>query len=73
MFSIWGKSLITKIMLLSKITSVIQSLSLPENILKEIDDLLFKYIWRSESNKNGYERINGKTIQDSRFKVFIRH
>ena len=62
MFSIWGKSLITKIMLLSKITSVIQSLSLPENILKEIDDLLFKYIWRSESNKNGYERINRKTM-----------
>ena len=48
--------------MLAKITSVIQSLSLPEFILNEIDGLIFKYIWRTESNKNGYERINRRTM-----------
>ena len=62
MISIWGKNLVSKTFLLSKITSVIQSLSLPDYILNEIDSLFFKYIWRSESNTNGYERINRKTM-----------
>ena len=60
--SIWGKTLVAKTFLLSKINYAIQSLSLPEEILTEIDNLIFKYLWKSDTNKNGYERINRSTL-----------
>lgn len=60
--SIWGKTLVAKTFLLSKINYAIQSLSLPENILTEIDNLIFKYLWKSDTNKNGYERVNRNTL-----------
>ena len=60
--SIWGKCLISKTFLLSKINYIIQSLALPDTILKEIDNLIFKYLWKQETNTNGFERINRNTL-----------
>ena len=60
--SIWGKCLVAKTFFLSKINYIIQSLALPFHILKIINDLIFKFLWKTESNKNGYERINRKTL-----------
>ena len=60
--SIWGKCLISKTYLLSKINYIIQSLSLPDSVLKEIDNLIFKYLWKQDTNTNGFERINRKTL-----------
>ena len=60
--SIWGKCIISKTFLLSKINYIIQSLSLPDSVLKEIDNLIFKYLWKQDSNKNGFERVNRNTL-----------
>ena len=60
--SIWGKCLVAKTFLLSKINYAIQSLALPDNILTIINNLIFKFIWRSDSNKNSFERINRNTL-----------
>ena len=43
--SVLGKILICKTFLLSQISYVIQSLSLPDGVLAEIDTLFFKFIW----------------------------
>ena len=44
--SLYGKIIICKTFLLSKINYIIQSLSLPSQVLDDIDRMLFKFIWQ---------------------------
>ena len=65
--SLWGKCLVAKMFLISKLTLVLQALVLPDPIINNIDDIIFGYLWRLSSNKNGFERLNRKTICKSIF------
>ena len=57
--SMYGKVILCKTFLLSKINYIIQSLSLPDNVLAEIDRIMFKFIWQKRSsNKRAFERVN---------------
>ena len=57
--SIYGKIILCKTFVLSKINYIIQSLSLPETVLSEIDRLMFKFIWQKKiSNKKPFERVS---------------
>ena len=60
--SVWGKCLVAKTFLLSKINFAIQSLALPDNVINMVNNLIFKYMWRTDSNVNGYERVNRNTL-----------
>ena len=60
--SIWGKTIVAKTFLLSKINYILQSLSLPDNIQKVIDDLMFKFLWKKEANKKVVEKIKRSTL-----------
>lgn len=56
--SVYGKILVCKTYLLSQISYIIQSLSLPEKVLKEIDALFFRFIWQTRrSNTVVIEKI----------------
>ena len=56
--SVLGKIIICKTFLLSQISYVIQSLSLPEKVLTEIDTLFFKFIWQAKfSEKKAREKV----------------
>ena len=56
--SLYGKIIIAKTYLLSKINYIIQSLTLPSAVLDEIDRILFKFIWQKKfSNKKTFEKI----------------
>ena len=56
--SLYGKIIICKTYLLSKINYIIQSLSLPSAVLDEIDRILFKFIWQKKfSNKKTFEKV----------------
>ena len=48
--SLYGKVIICKTFLLSKISFILQSQSLPENVLTEIDTLFFKFIWQTKNS-----------------------
>ena len=60
--SIWGKSIVAKTFLLSKLNYVLQSLHLPYNIQKEIDNMIFKFLWKTNTNKSGVEKIKRSTL-----------
>ena len=60
--SIWGKSIVAKTFLLSKLNYILQSLSLPDNILKTIDNLIFKFLWKKDKNKRVVEKVNRNTM-----------
>ena len=60
--SLWGKSIIVKTFILSKLNYILQSLCLPDHVLKLIDSLIFKFIWKSGSNITGHERIKRTTL-----------
>lgn len=60
--SLFGKSIVAKTFLLSKINYIIQSLNLPINIQKEIDNLIFKFLWKTNTNKTGVEKIKRTTL-----------
>ena len=60
--SIWGKSLVSKTFLLSKLNFIVQSLALPYHILNQIDDMIFSFLWTTESNKRGSERLKRNTL-----------
>ena len=60
--SLWGKSIIVKTFILSKLNYILQSLCLPDHVLKLIDSLVFKFIWKSGSNSTGHERIKRTTL-----------
>ena len=56
--SLYGKIIICKTFLLSKINYILQSLTLPINVLEEIDRILFKFIWQKKfTNKKTFEKI----------------
>ena len=56
--SLYGKIIISKTFLLSKINYIIQSLSLPSHVLEEIDKILFKFIWQKKfSDKKAFEKV----------------
>ncbi len=56
--SLYGKIIICKTFLLSKISYAIQSLSIPEHILTQIDTLFFKFIWQTKhSHRKAREKI----------------
>ena len=61
--SIYGKIILCKTFLLSKINYVMQSLVLPDHVLNEIDTIMFKYIWQKRlSNKKVFEKVKRKTL-----------
>ena len=61
--SLWGKILLCKTFILSQISYILQSLSLPEYVLKEIDSLCFKFIWSKNSeNLRVIERIKRNVV-----------
>ena len=61
--SLYGKIIICKTYLLSQLSYVIQSLSLPNEVLTEIDTLLFKFIWQKTfSEKKAIEKIKRSII-----------
>ena len=43
-----GKCVIAKTFLLSKVAYILQSLSLPEEVLNEIDTILFRFLWKNK-------------------------
>ena len=67
--SMYGKIILCKTFILSKINYLIQSLSLPEQVLAEIDRIMFRFIWqKSISNKRVVERISRNMMcQDTQF------
>ena len=60
--SLWGKSIVAKTFLLSKLNYILQSLALPTHILEQIDNIIFKFLWVTDTNKNGFERLNRNTL-----------
>ena len=44
----YGKVILCKTFILSKINYIIQSLALPEAILAEIDRIMFNFIWKKK-------------------------
>ena len=57
-----GKSLVAKTFFLSQINNVIQSLALPPHVLNEIDDMVFKFLWLTDTNKNSREKLKRDTL-----------
>ena len=56
--SLYGKVILCKTFLLSQISFLLQSLSLPEHVINKIDTLFFKFIWQKKhSNKKAREKI----------------
>jgi hypothetical protein len=56
--SIHGKVLISKTFLLSQLTYVLQSLILPDSVLKKVNLLLYKFLWKKRtSNKKAFEKV----------------
>ena len=61
--SLYGKILISKTFLLSQISFILQSLSLPDSVLTKIDTMIFKFLWqRNLSNKKAHERIKRSVL-----------
>ena len=56
--SMFGRILLCKTYVHSLFAYVLQALSLPEKVIKEIDSICFKYVWKSNSNcKKVIEKI----------------
>ena len=60
--SIWGKTIVAKTFLLSKLNYILQSLNLPINIQQIIDNMIFKFIWKTKSSKKTIEKIKRSTL-----------
>ena len=61
--SLYGKIIICKTHLLSQMSYVIQSLSLPQTVLTELDTLFFKFIWQKKiTDKKVNEKIKRSVI-----------
>ena len=61
--SMYGKIILCKSFILSKMNYIIQSLSLPDIVLAEIDGIMFRFIWqKKKSNKRVFERISRTTL-----------
>ena len=61
--SIMGKICIVKSLLLSQIVYVLQALAAPEDILKKVNTMLFRFIWKKKySNTKAFEKVKRKII-----------
>ena len=61
--SLYGRVILCKTFLLSQINYVIQSLSLPEHVLNQIDSIFFKFIWKKrDSKKRVFEKIKRNVL-----------
>ena len=61
--SLWGRIILCKTFLLSQISFNIQALSMPDEVLVELDKICFKYIWQSQSNnKKVIEKIKRQVM-----------
>ena len=64
--SISGKLVIIKTFLLSQLVFLMQSLSLPENVLNSINSLFFRYIWKKKNtNTRAFEKVKRTTLCNS--------
>ena len=62
--SIHGKILITKTFLMSQLTYIMQSIGIPESVLKKINTLLYKFVWqRKYSNRRAFEKVKRKVME----------
>ena len=58
-----GKICIAKSLLISQLVFVIQAISLPEKVLKEINTLLYRFIWRKKDcNRRAFEKVKRVVI-----------
>ena len=61
--SLYGRIILCKKFLLSQINYAIQSLSLPDQVLSEIDSIFYRFIWQKPgSNKRVIEKIKRKVL-----------
>ena len=61
--SLYGKVIVCKTHILSKINFLIQSLALPSYVLEKIDGLMFKFIWQKRcSEKKAFEKIKRSVL-----------
>ena len=64
--SIHGKIVIIKTILISQFTFVMQSIGLPEHVLRKINTILYKFLWqRKFSNKKAFEKVKRKVMEGS--------
>lgn len=56
--SIMGKAQIAKTFLISQWVFIMQAIAIPDKILKEMNTLLFRFLWRkSNSNRRAFEKV----------------
>ena len=61
--SIMGKIQIVKTFLLSQLIYIMQAISLPNQVLREINTILFKFIWKKRySNRRAFEKVKRDII-----------
>ena len=53
-----GKVIITKTFLISQFNYVMQALFLPENVLRDLNTIIFRFLWkRKYSNRRAFEKV----------------
>ena len=61
--SVVGKICIIKAFLISQVVYVMQALVVPENVLIEINRLLFRFLWRKEDcNRRAFEKVKRSVL-----------
>jgi hypothetical protein len=61
--SIMGKICIVKSLLISQFTYAMQALSAPSDILKQINTIIFRFIWKKQySNTRAFEKVKRKVM-----------
>ena len=56
-----GKMIVAKTFLISKLIYLLQGLCLPTYILKQIDTILYKFIWKKHfTEKKAFEKVKLK-------------
>ena len=61
--SLYGKVIVCKTHILSKINYIIQSLAIPRCVLEKIDALIFKFLWQKRfSEKKAFEKIKRSVL-----------
>lgn len=63
--SIMGKVLIVKTFLLSQLVYVMQCMLLPNEVLKNINTIIFKFLWKKKfSNQRAFEKVRRDVLCD---------
>lgn len=61
--TLFGRSIVAKTFMISKINHIIQSLALPDAIIDIIDNLIFKFLWmKTDLGKRCIERVKRDTL-----------